>query len=523
MSSCFLEHLLEDGLTQSHFCHWARDGQEEELAKEIEVVLGIRYAIKHAERSPGSQDDGSLSGTSLQRHAEVVQAYRDVLQSRMQRCCSVRDDRCSCIRLLSRLRRHVVRHVERMFKDAILCAANEVTLVNTVEEALATPELVEIVGRVFTQHEDQEAVQWCLQASIILSSTPRQDPLEKQCPFGAVRQIEPYVLRTVTPYHHSSDVGQEQGISKHEFVDLFQHIESEVKVDINHALGPFQASSYYARLKAIEAHDPEKVDSMTRDLDYLRSKGLDPALPSPALETARLRVRLGLGLEVPNRVCRCRQVRVRVRISAGDAVSAGIETLVFDFDKTLVPSHIGKLLRAKVDQVELTPVAQLILLCALAKDFRVGIASFSDCDPDSLGEEYVAGGDMIGLVLKNQHVLGPELAQRVKVVAGHPDRLNKRGVVCGCGHAHAIPYSKHHHLHSICPELATHQIRPSSIMLFDDNMGNTVRARQEGMTGADVDPATAVSFETWFEAMEASQFIPAPEEEKPWSFNTVQQ
>eukprot|EP00658_Telonema_sp_P-2_P053616 TRINITY_DN4219_c0_g1_i6.p1 TRINITY_DN4219_c0_g1~~TRINITY_DN4219_c0_g1_i6.p1 ORF type:complete len:361 (+),score=94.23 TRINITY_DN4219_c0_g1_i6:377-1459(+) len=360
-----------------------------------------------------------------------------------------------------------------MFKDAILCAANEVTLVNTVEEALATPELVEIVGRVFTQHEDQEAVQWCLQASIILSSTPRQDPLEKQCPFGAVRQIEPYVLRTVTPYHHSSDVGQEQGISKHEFVDLFQHIESEVKVDINHALGPFQASSYYARLKAIEAHDPEKVDSMTRDLDYLRSKG--------------------------------------------------IETLVFDFDKTLVPSHIGKLLRAKVDQVELTPVAQLILLCALAKDFRVGIASFSDCDPDSLGEEYVAGGDMIGLVLKNQHVLGPELAQRVKVVAGHPDRLNKRGVVCGCGHAHAIPYSKHHHLHSICPELATHQIRPSSIMLFDDNMGNTVRARQEGMTGADVDPATAVSFETWFEAMEASQFIPAPEEEKPWSFNTVQQ
>eukprot|EP00658_Telonema_sp_P-2_P053618 TRINITY_DN4219_c0_g1_i9.p1 TRINITY_DN4219_c0_g1~~TRINITY_DN4219_c0_g1_i9.p1 ORF type:complete len:474 (-),score=118.16 TRINITY_DN4219_c0_g1_i9:281-1702(-) len=473
MSSCFLEHLLEDGLTQSHFCHWARDGQEEELAKEIEVVLGIRYAIKHAERSPGSQDDGSLSGTSLQRHAEVVQAYRDVLQSRMQRCCSVRDDRCSCIRLLSRLRRHVVRHVERMFKDAILCAANEVTLVNTVEEALATPELVEIVGRVFTQHEDQEAVQWCLQASIILSSTPRQDPLEKQCPFGAVRQIEPYVLRTVTPYHHSSDVGQEQGISKHEFVDLFQHIESEVKVDINHALGPFQASSYYARLKAIEAHDPEKVDSMTRDLDYLRSKG--------------------------------------------------IETLVFDFDKTLVPSHIGKLLRAKVDQVELTPVAQLILLCALAKDFRVGIASFSDCDPDSLGEEYVAGGDMIGLVLKNQHVLGPELAQRVKVVAGHPDRLNKRGVVCGCGHAHAIPYSKHHHLHSICPELATHQIRPSSIMLFDDNMGNTVRARQEGMTGADVDPATAVSFETWFEAMEASQFIPAPEEEKPWSFNTVQQ
>eukprot|EP00658_Telonema_sp_P-2_P053615 TRINITY_DN4219_c0_g1_i5.p1 TRINITY_DN4219_c0_g1~~TRINITY_DN4219_c0_g1_i5.p1 ORF type:complete len:510 (-),score=146.26 TRINITY_DN4219_c0_g1_i5:281-1720(-) len=472
-SEMCIRDRLEDGLTQSHFCHWARDGQEEELAKEIEVVLGIRYAIKHAERSPGSQDDGSLSGTSLQRHAEVVQAYRDVLQSRMQRCCSVRDDRCSCIRLLSRLRRHVVRHVERMFKDAILCAANEVTLVNTVEEALATPELVEIVGRVFTQHEDQEAVQWCLQASIILSSTPRQDPLEKQCPFGAVRQIEPYVLRTVTPYHHSSDVGQEQGISKHEFVDLFQHIESEVKVDINHALGPFQASSYYARLKAIEAHDPEKVDSMTRDLDYLRSKG--------------------------------------------------IETLVFDFDKTLVPSHIGKLLRAKVDQVELTPVAQLILLCALAKDFRVGIASFSDCDPDSLGEEYVAGGDMIGLVLKNQHVLGPELAQRVKVVAGHPDRLNKRGVVCGCGHAHAIPYSKHHHLHSICPELATHQIRPSSIMLFDDNMGNTVRARQEGMTGADVDPATAVSFETWFEAMEASQFIPAPEEEKPWSFNTVQQ
>ena len=44
-----------------------------------------------------------------------------------------------------------------------------------------------------------------------------------------------------------------------------------------------------------------------------------------------------------------------------------------------------------------------------------------------------------------------------------------RGEVCSCGNEHVIPYSKHHHIHKLCPLLQSNQIKASSIMFLDDN------------------------------------------------------
>merc|ERR1712166_1000575 len=115
--------VLEDGLLQSHFCKWARESTEKELAGEIEIMLGIRYARKHSWdcKATGALE---LSGKALKQHAEVVQSYRDSLHSRIDSCLGTDPpDLELCFRLLTRLLAHVQRHLEIQYRDLLMAAA----------------------------------------------------------------------------------------------------------------------------------------------------------------------------------------------------------------------------------------------------------------------------------------------------------------------------------------------------------------------------------------------------------------
>lgn len=49
-------------------------------------MLGIRYARKHFWECKKGAGAIELSGKALKQHIEVVQSYRDILQSRIDRC-----------------------------------------------------------------------------------------------------------------------------------------------------------------------------------------------------------------------------------------------------------------------------------------------------------------------------------------------------------------------------------------------------------------------------------------------------
>lgn len=461
-----LEDLLEDGLAQSHFCSWARTGPEAELAQEIEVMLGIKHARKHTwHRDPS---DANISGKALKEHAELVQSYRDILESRIHRCADTEaPDKDLCLRLIARLQSHVIRHIEHQYHNTIVNTLQGAQA--SVKEALLHPEISTMIQNVIDREEDVEAVRWCLEVHDLLISEDCS-----QCPVQAINTIRNYISRTVTPFHHTSAASEDPSEDEHEvFISLFEHIEEEVKLVMKEAVLRFQQSSQFAMLKTKQAYDPERADVVASDMAKLRERG--------------------------------------------------VTTLVFDFDRTLIPTHVGSIPEERVHEVQITPVARLVMLSALAAGFSVGVASFSDIGDGAGASGALAGERLIRAVLDSEAGLGIHLSAKVQIVAGHPEKMTKRGITCTCGNVHPLPYSKHYHLHKICPGISTHEIRPSSVMLFDDNMGNTVRARQEGLTGVDVDPDTAMSWESWALAMEMSEFIQDPQDEPAWSFAKVQQ
>eukprot|EP00656_Telonema_subtile_P051890 TRINITY_DN7089_c0_g1_i3.p1 TRINITY_DN7089_c0_g1~~TRINITY_DN7089_c0_g1_i3.p1 ORF type:complete len:475 (-),score=91.12 TRINITY_DN7089_c0_g1_i3:140-1564(-) len=465
------EHLetqvLEDGLMQSHFCKWARTSpSDQELAKEILVILEIR----HVRKSWGKGSE--LSGKELQQHAGVVQAYQEILQSRIDSCVDMEHpDKTRGVSLLRRLQSHVSRHVDLQYRQVLLEAAHrqQLQVQHSVCAALGDRQLCETVREVVDCPEDMAAIEWVARVHDLIHS-----PDCAHCPQQLLTQIKPYICRTVTPFHQTNRIPRCPDTDQEVFVQLFEHIENEMGLFLKQAVIPFQSSTEFAQLRAKQICDPEDLDTIRRQVLLLKSKG--------------------------------------------------IGTMIFDFDKTLVPLHTGTLHRSQLEQVHLTPVARLLLFTALAEALEVGVASFSDPGDAVLEDGMVSGEELIRMVLDNDnHGLGRELSSRVRIVAGHPEKMQQRGVKCACGHDHELPYSKHHHLHTLCPKLTTHSVRPSSILFFDDNMGNTVRARQEGLTGVDVNPETAIDWECWACAIEDAQYIPQEEDELPWSFERVQQ
>ncbi len=93
--------------------------------------------IRHVRKSWGKGSE--LSGKELKQHAGVVQAYQEILQSRIDRYAALRERYvslcCSCVdmehpdktRGVSRLRRlqsHVSRHVDLQYRQVLLEAAH---------------------------------------------------------------------------------------------------------------------------------------------------------------------------------------------------------------------------------------------------------------------------------------------------------------------------------------------------------------------------------------------------------------
>lgn len=454
--------VLEDALLQSHYCCFLRRDQQD---PQLVHEIDILFRIRHARKLLRAAAIAEDAATSPRQKAAFE--HTEVLQKYNEAICGrlERAPVSGAHRLRNRLSQHLSWQLARRHQDQIT-AADDVQL--SVREALHDPNTD--LSRILTEPEDCSMLDRLREWST--ASEGSEEAVEQLAQTQeALQYIQQHVL---VPLGESLDT---QAIGCH-YNELFAHLELCVTEEVAIWLEPFKASGDFALWKAKEVtkDDPGQLEYVSEGLDLLHSQG--------------------------------------------------VTTLVFDFDRTLVPRHIGAIAVSELHTVALTAAARVVLCCALARQFTVGVASFSDmadCDM-AVSQEELSGERLIRAVLDRE--FGMPLSARIVIVAGHPERMTERGEVCSCGNEHVIPYSKHHHIHKLCPLLQSNQIKASSIMFLDDNQGNVVRAQQEGMIGVDVDPATGITWDTWSFAIEMAKMNAEMASEcgpSDWSFDLVRQ
>lgn len=452
--------VLEDALLQSHYCCFLRRDQQD---PQLVHEIDILFRIRHARKLLGAAASAEETATSLRQKAAFE--HSEVLQ-KYNEAIGGRLERApvsGAHRLRNRLSQHISWQLARRHHDQITAAYVQLS----VREALYDPDTD--LSHILTQPEDRGMLERLREWTS--SAAAEEEAVEQLAQTQeALQYIQQHVL---VPLGETADTTQAIGCH---YDELFAHLELCVTEEVQTWLEPFKASGEYALWKAKEVtrEDPGQLEYVSECLDLLHSQG--------------------------------------------------VTTLVFDFDRTLVPRHIGAIAVSELHTVALTPAARVVLCCALAQQLTVGVASFSDMADCAVSSEELSGERLIRAVLDRE--FGMPLSALIVIVAGHPERMTERGELCSCGHEHVIPYSKHHHIHKLCPLLQSNQIRASSIMFFDDNQGNVVRAQQEGMIGVDVDPATGITWDTWSFAIEMAKMNAEMASEcgpSDWSFELVRQ
>ena len=153
------------------------------------------------------------------------------------------------------------------------------------------------------------------------------------------------------------------------------------------------------------------------------------------------------------------------------------KAVVFDFDCTISLTHSGGRVRKErfpqFLEGNISPCFKTILPMLINEGFQVGVATFAD--GFRAPATHVAGEEMIRQFF--QHHFKDDFRDRIPIVAAYPENYQAEEGYKQIGLTSPMPMNKEYHLVKLAH---TWGLKPSEMVLVDDDLQNVEAARQAG-------------------------------------------